>query len=131
MKIICETDKLSLEHEFEATFLFEKRTGRVLLQDDFYGDPKLGLIDSNHQWAIVAGEHLTIWTPKLWKRIDDKDLRWIHCLRVKNDHTVEILTDPWSRNASIWEIDTGSLGYKKIRDFNDYRDREYTETVDW
>lgn len=131
MKLLYETERLKLENEFEATFLTEKSTGKTLLEDDFYGDPSCGLIDKNNKWAIVAGEHLTIWTPKKWKRIDDENLKWIHSIRVKDSETVEVLTDPWKRNSAIWEINLQNFEYRKMSDFNDYKDKEYSETVNW
>lgn len=129
--ILYETDKLRLEHEYEATYLIEKKHGTILLEDDFYGDPDCGLIDQNNQWAMMAGEHLTIWTPNKAWRIEHEDLRWIADLRVKDNETVEILIDPWSEKSSIWEINTTSFVFKKIRDFDDYRDQEYTDDVVW
>lgn len=131
MNILYETERLKLENEFEATFLTEKSTGKTLMEDDFIGDPSCGLIDKNNKWAIVAGEHLTIWTPKKWKRIDDENLKWVHSIRTKDSEKVEVLTDPWNRNSAIWEINIQSFEFKKIRDFNDYKDKEYSETVNW
>ena len=131
MNVLYETESLKIENEFEATFLTEKATGKTLMEDDFYGDPECGLIDKANKWAIVAGEHLTIWTPKKWKRIDDKNLSWIHSLRVKNSEIVEILTNPWSRNSAIWEVNVKTFEFKKLRDFDDYKDQEYSENVNW
>lgn len=131
MNILYETDKLRLENEFEATFLTDKISGKTLMEDDFYGDPICGLIDKNNKWAIVAGEHLTIWTPKNWTRIENEDLKWIHSIRTKDLETVEVLTDPWNRNSAIWEIHPLTFEYEKIRDFNDYKDQEYSDDVIW
>ena len=131
MNVLYETDTLLLENEFEATFLTDKSTSATLMEDDFYGDPNCGLIDKENKWAIVAGEHLTIWTPKKWKRIEDENLKWIHSIRIKDSETVEVLTDPWNRNSAIWEIHPLTFKLKKIRDFNDYKDQEYSEKVVW
>lgn len=131
MNTLYETDKLKLENEFEATFLIDKKSGQTLMEDDFYGDPNCGLIDKDNKWAIVAGEHLTIWTPKKWTRINDEELKWIHSIRIKNSETVEILIDPWSDNSAIWEINTRTFDFKKIKNFEDYKDQEYSENVIW
>ena len=131
MNTLYETDKLKLENEFEATFLTDKKSGQTLMEDDFYGDPNCGLIDKDNKWAIVAGEHLTIWTPKKWTRINDEELKWVHSIRIKNSETVEILTDPWNDNSAIWEIDTKTFDFKKIKDFEDYKDKGYSENVIW
>ena len=131
MNTLYETDRLKLENEFETTFLTDKKSGQTLMEDDFYGDPNCGLIDKDNKWAIVAGEHLTIWTPKKWKRIENEDLKWIHSIRIKDVEMVEVLTDPWSKKSAIWEINVKTLEFKKIRDFNDYIDQEYSENVNW
>ena len=131
MNTLYETDRLKLENEFEATFLTDKKSGQTLMEDDFYGDPSCGLIDKDNKWAIVAGEHLTIWTPKKWKRIENEDLKWIHSIRIRDLEMVEVLIDPWSRKSAIWEINIKTLEFKKIRDFNDYKDQEYSENVNW
>ena len=131
MLTLYETNQLIIEHEFEATWLKEKSTGRILLEDDFYGDPTCGLIDENNRWAIVAGEHLTIWTPNKAKTIDQENLKWVHTLRLKDNQTVEILTDPWSDQPAIWEINVKTLAVKKVRDFDDYIEKEFTENVVW
>jgi hypothetical protein len=131
MNKLYETDKLILENECEATFLIEKSSCKILFEDNFYGDPQCGLIDSKNNWAVVAGEHLTIWTPEKTKVIDDEKLKWIHLLRFKNEEIVEILIDPWSDNSSIWEINIKTFEYRRIRDFDNYKNKEYSEIIDW
>ena len=131
MPLLYETDKLILENSYETTWLKEKTTGKVLFEDEFYGDPQCGLIDQENRWAIAAGDHLTIWTPKKTKRIEDGNLKCAHSIRLKNPDTVEILTDPWSINSSVWEMNIRTFEVQKIRDFNDYRGKEYTEDVIW
>lgn len=131
MNLLYETNSLRLENEGETAFWVSKPFGKVLLEDYFYGDPTCGLIDSDNQWAIVAGEHLAIWTPQKWQRIDDEGLRWIHALRVKNHNTVEILIDPWSERSAIWEIDVQTFEFRKVMDFDTYKDKEYKNIVEW
>lgn len=131
MNILFETAKLKLEYEYEATFLTDKSTGNILWEDVFYGDPDCGLIDQDNHWAIVAGEHLTIWTPRKWKKIEEEDLKWTHSMRVKNFEIVQILTDPWSKKSAIWEINVKTFEFHKVSDFNDYKDQEYSENVIW
>ena len=104
MRVLYETDQLILEHEYEYTRLRKKSQGDILLEDDFIGDPGCGLIAIDNKWAIVAGEHLTIWTPNKSKKIRHERLKWVHDLRLKDSETVEILIDPWSDESSIWEI---------------------------
>lgn len=131
MRVLYETDLLILEHDYEETRLRKKIAGTILLKDNFYGDPYCGLIDVNNKWAIVAGEHLTIWTPEKSKINVHDSLKWVNGLREKNSDTVEILIDPWSVDSSVWEINIHTFEIKRIRDFLDYRDKEYTGTVIW
>ncbi|MEP0009728.1 MAG: hypothetical protein ABJF72_11075, partial [Balneola sp.] len=60
-----------------------------------------------------------------------ENLKWVHSIRTKDSEKVEVLTDPWNRNSAIWEINIQTFEFKKIRDFNDYKDKEYSETVNW
>lgn len=131
MAILYETDKLILSNEYESACLKIKSTGEILLEEVFYGDPKCGLIDDQNNWAIIAGEHLTIWTSKLSKTINDENIKWVHSLRLKNAQAVEVLIDPWCENASIWEINLITLEIKKISDFDDYKNSEYVDKIIW
>lgn len=128
---ICETSTLILEHEYEMTWLRHKETGEILFEDDFYGNPKVGLIDEHHQWAIVAGEHLTVWTPKASKRFDSELIQWVNAIRLKGSNTIELLTDPWSENSAIWTLTLNTLSVQKVRDFADYFEKPYTEDLIW
>lgn len=136
MNVLFETDKLRIEHEFENAYLIEKQSGKELMFDDFYGDPECGLISLKNDWAIIAGEHLTIWRSskrknKQKERIEHDELKWIHDIRLKSENIVEILTDPWSEKSAIWELNIDSLQFKKLRDFKDYFETEYKENIDW
>ena len=131
MKTLYETNQLILESEFEHVHLKDKSTQRILFEDDFYGEAQCGVIDPNTQWAIVGGEYLSIWTPKTIKRIEDDRLKWIIDARIKDDATIELLTDPWSEESAIWELNVNTFEFKKIREFHDYKEKVYTENVIW
>lgn len=135
MNVLFETDKLIIKHEFENAYLIEKSSGKELLFDDFYGDPKCGLIGKNNDWAIVAGEHLTVWKSNKNKhqieRFENDELKWIHDIRLKSANIIEILIDPWSNKSAIWELDLGTLKFVKIREFKKYQESEYKEKIDW
>ena len=131
INILYETDKLFLKYEYESVELVEKQTGKIIFQDDFYGDPSCGLIDTCNNWAIVAGEYMFIWTPSKFKTFKTNDFNWIHALRIKDSENVEILLDPWSNNAAIWELKIETFNLKKIKDFNNYKNKEYTDKVIW
>ena len=125
MRLLLETDELTLVNEFETVHLIEKSTGRILLEDWFYGDPDCGLIDPMNRWAIIGGDHLTIWTPQKTKKFEPEQIRWIHALRIKSAECVEILTDPCSEETSIWEIDTGTFMLEKVRDFDPEKESDW------
>lgn len=129
--ILYETDKLYIENEFETAWLKDKLTGQVLLEDHFYGDPSCGLISETHHWAIIGGDHLTLWTPEKWLRIEVSNLKWIHALRAENPETVEILTDPWGEQPAIWEMNMQTFEPHKVKDFEDYTGKPYTGRVVW
>ena len=84
MIIIDETEELVIENEYEFVYIRDKLTNAILLEDWFYGNPDCGLIDINNKWAIIGGEHLTIWTPEWSKEIIDDELNWIHDTRLKS-----------------------------------------------
>lgn len=131
IRILDETEKYVVGHIFEDAYVIEKSTGAEIVHDDFYGDPSCALISRNNDWAIIAGEHLTIWTKGSITRIENPELQWICAVRTNDDRTVEILIDPWSDKASIWALDIATLQVEKIRDFFDYREKEYTDAVTW
>jgi 6-phosphogluconate dehydrogenase len=131
MKTLYETDKLVLEHEHEYAFLRDKVSGKNLMADGFYGNPSCGLISKNNNWALVAGEHLKIWKAGEVVKIKDDRLKEIHSMRMKEENLVEILTDPWSNGSAVWELNIGSLSFHKLYDFPYYRDKEFTENIDW
>jgi hypothetical protein len=131
MNIIAETQKLKLEFEQELAVLTEKSNGKILLEDEFYGNPKCGIIDSENKWVIIAGIHLTFWKSNTSKKYQNESFEWVHSLRIKDEKTVEILTDPWSEKSSVWELNTENAILIKIKDFTDYRNKEYTEFVKW
>lgn len=131
MKILHETEKLKIEFEYELARLTAKSNGEILLEDNFYGDPNCGIIDSENNWAIIAGIHLTFWKPEETKKYQNESFQWIHSLRIKNKNIVEILTDPWSSKSAIWELNIENSELKKIKDFTEYMNKEYSEFVEW
>ncbi|TAJ14710.1 hypothetical protein DMA11_04030 [Marinilabiliaceae bacterium JC017] len=136
MKVLFETDQLIIEHEFESAFLIDKSSGKKVVSDDFYGDPECGLISSNNDWAIIAGEHLTAWRKSVPEedqlvRIENEDLQLIKEMRLKTQDTIEILIDPWSEKSVIWEMNINDLSYKKIKDFPNSQETKYTDKIDW
>jgi len=131
LRILDQTDRLLLGHVFEDTYLIDKRNGEELLHDDFYGDPACGLISPNNDWAVVAGEHLTIWRVNRSEIITREELKWITAVRQTATSCVEVLVDPWGPNAAIWLLDVPPGKIQKVRDFKDYQNREHTDIIEW
>jgi hypothetical protein len=52
-------------------------------------------------------------------------------MRKVDDQTVELLVDPWGEYAAVWQLNPKRMALVKIRDFGHYRDREYTENIEW
>jgi hypothetical protein len=131
LRILDQTDRLLLGHVFEHTYLIDKWNGAELLHDDFYGDPACGLISPHNDWAVVAGEHLTIWRLDRSEIISREELKWITAVRQIDASRVALLIDPWGTNAAIWTLDVPHGQIQKLRDFKDYENRGYTDTIEW
>lgn len=131
MRILDETERYFIGHIFEDAYLIEKRNGEEILVDDFYGDPSCGLISKSNDWAIIAGDHITIWRKGKVTKIDREELRWVHAIRTADDQIIEILIDPWSENSAIWALDIKTYELTKVKPFDDYRDKELSEDVVW
>tara|TARA_B100001245_G_scaffold234799_1_gene221122 strand:+ start:815 stop:1216 length:402 start_codon:yes stop_codon:yes gene_type:complete len=123
-------ENLQLKFQYESAFLVNYKTGQVLLEYHFYGDPTCGLVADDEAYALIGGDHLTNWTPRKSKRFDDGP-RWIYAIREKDQMRAEFLTDPWHEDSAIWEINTLTFEIQKVRDFLDYHDKEYVDEVIW
>lgn len=99
--------------------------------DDFYRYPSCGLIDQKNQWAILAGIHLTFWTPNSITKYQNEEFCCINSIRLKNEKCIEILIDPWSEFSAIWELNLESTKLTKIKEFKKYQGKEFTHTVEW
>ena len=97
----------------------------------FIYDPTCALISDNNQWCLVGGDRLLLWTPNETFEIDDDNIKPIEAFRQIDSNMVHILTDPWSDYSAIWEFNIQTKQSRKLRDFNDYKDKEYTEDVKW
>jgi len=128
-KTLDETDSLLLRHEFECVELVDKATGIALFEEDFYGEPQSGLIDSNNLWAAIGGTHLTVWCSGELRRIET--IKDIDSIRLRKQNLVEILTDPWSSESAIWELDLETFEFKKTKAFKAYQGKPFTENVKW
>ena len=130
-KILDETSKYLLGHIFEETYLFDKETNERYVLGSIYGDPSCGLIDQDNKWCIIGGSTLIIWTPKETIELKVDELFWACKLRQINQNDVQVLIDPWSDNSAIWQLNIMDKSYLKICEFKNYRNKEYTEQIEW
>jgi hypothetical protein len=86
----------------------------TLMTDDFYGDPQCGLIDQDNMWALVGGEHLAIWTPTRFQRIEHDDFCWILEMRLNEQGYVECMANPPHKESGLWLVDVKTFEFRKI-----------------
>ena len=127
---------LLLGHVYEQIFLIDKITNQetgILTLDN---EPTCGLIGTNNDWCLVGGDILVL------KTFFDNTLRQlpldnITALKKIDEYTVQILIDPWSDKASIWQLNIDinkparPINIFKIKDFPDYQDKPYIENILW
>ena len=126
-----------LGYVFEEVYCINLITKEEIGIWQFPSEPTCGVIGENNDWCLVGGETLVLRT--LFDRTVRPvgNLENIHELRLINEYTAQILTDPWAEDAAIWqlEIDTNrvapAIGLWKIRDFKDYSGNPYAEEVVW
>jgi hypothetical protein len=130
---IYKSKRFLLYNLYETVFLYDYECKvSYEIYDMFYGDPQCGVIFDEYNLVFVGGNHLIYWIKNCEAKVIGKDdINWVHDIKMNNDNTIKILTDPWSKNSAIWLLDIKTLKYKKVRDFNDYVDRDYTEHVVW
>ncbi len=130
-KPLSETDSFILFQEHEDIFLFDKDTNSEIWRTSMYGNATCGLVSVSNEWAIAGGQKLILWKNDIVEKIDDEDLQWIYDMRQIGETEVHILTDPWKYDAAIWlyNIETGDK--RKIRNFDDYKRKEYAENILW
>ena len=125
------TEKFIVGHIFETAYLTEIASGQTTIIGDFYGDPSCGLISNDNKWCLVGGSTLRVWTENEVYEITDDNLYWACKLRQIDNNKVEILIDPWADNSSVWEFNIKTKESKKIKDFDNYKDKEYTDEIEW
>lgn len=122
-KLIVESTNYMLCNLYEEGYLFDKRKGIKIFIGDSYGDPDLGLIDKNEQWALLLGNTSYLWIPgkiyNLNEAITHKEeiFQWPFAVRQINDFEVEVLDDPWSDNPGIYSFNVNTKAINRIRDF--------------
>ena len=130
-KILDETVHLLLGHVFENVYLTKKVSGENIKLGDIYGNPTCRLISRTNIWCVVGGSTLIVWADNDILTIKEDNLYSVHDIRQKGQYIVELLIDPWSANASIWEFNIMTKHKNKIKDFWVYKDKPYSENIVW
>ncbi len=94
MKIITESENYSIEYEYEKVYLKIKKTSRIILIGEFYGDPDVAVISDDEKFCAVGGEGLIIYyikEPFEEYRTDiEKSKQWTKYGRSTNKETIWI-----------------------------------------
>lgn len=130
-RVIMETSKYILGHLWEQAYLYDKVNMQETLLCEFYGVCDAGVINEIDEWCVVGGDVIAVWKKGEISIIDKRELAWVNDMRIKDNNTVEILIDPWSEYASIWELSINNLYFRKISDFCKYKHLPYTVNVEW
>ncbi|MCL1668581.1 hypothetical protein M2T82_10955 [Elizabethkingia ursingii] len=127
--VLDETTELLLVHTYERIYLVKKSNNEFIFIDEMYGDPCCGIISIDNKYCIIGGYELILWVNG--KSIIFEDLKDIYNIRKTSDDEYEILIDPWSENSSIWRFNVISKSLVKLRNFDKYKNEEYTDNVIW
>ncbi|WP_417351281.1 hypothetical protein [Flavobacterium alkalisoli] len=130
-KTLYKTTKLELKYLYETVYLSFLAKGKTVRLGDIYGDALCGIISDDDDWAIAAGNSLIIWTPEKTETIEDTQLINVFAMRIVGKDTVNLLTDPWSDKAAVWEFNPISKTLLKLYDFPNYINKPYTDTIEW
>jgi hypothetical protein len=132
-RVLHETERMILGHVNDYVSLIEKYRNDIVFDTHIiHGELICGIISQKNDWCIVCGSHsFILWTPEGTASFEDADLFSPYDLRQIDDDTVEILIDPWGKKAAIWRFNIVTEHAFKVRDFDDYKDKEYTDNVEW
>lgn len=122
-RLLYKNFVMVLGHLYEDAYSYNKITKEEIDIWRFHHEPTCGLIGKNNDWCLVGGEGLILRTnfDRTVRQVGD--LQNIHDLRLVNDYTAQILTDPWSEDAAIWQLEIDlnrvapSIGLWKVKDF--------------
>ena len=128
-RVLAESGNLIVVHCYEDASIYFKKTKEKFYIGDFYGDPTCALVGPDEDWVLVGGEHLTLWQGGLTASI--AGIHWICGLRLVDSETVDILTDPWTSDSAVWRMTIPDRRLVKVADFPWYREKPYTDDVEW
>ncbi|MCS3556887.1 MULTISPECIES: hypothetical protein [unclassified Sphingobacterium] len=127
LKILDESPEYTLGCRDEEIILVNKGEKIAICIGEMYGNPDCGLIVN--KVCIIGGEHLLIWDNHQITKLDM--VGHIVQMRIMNDDMIEFLIDPWSNQASVWQLNLKNKIHYKISDFENLKNMPYTEEYTW
>ncbi|MNY33753.1 hypothetical protein D3C86_1680450 [compost metagenome] len=127
LKILDESPEYTLGYMDEDIILFNKGENTAICIGDMYGNPYCGLIVN--KVCLIGGDYLLIWDNHQITKLDL--VSDIVQMRIKNDDMIEFLIDPWSKEASVWQLNLKNKIHYKISDFENLKNLSYTEEYTW
>jgi hypothetical protein len=131
MKTLSENETFTVYQEFETVFIKNKSNNSTVTIDSFYGDPTCSFIDIKNSQIIIGGNQLIVWDIIKQKKTNLEKINYIHSIKKVDTNSIQVLTDPWSKDSSIWQLDLKSLEVKKVKDFNKYKNKPFSENITW
>ena len=128
-RCLYKTDLFEIGNVYEDAYLINNETKENIHIGSFYGEPTCAFINDDNSWCVVGGDTLIL--VKNFKCISIDGVKDVFALKFIDENNIQILTDPWSEYASIWQLNVESLTCVKVQDFNKYKGEKYTIDVDW
>lgn len=128
-KCLYKTDYLEVGGIYENVYLTNNRTKEYIYIGSFYGDATCAFISENNSWCVVGGDILILFRD--CKSLKINEIKDVFDLKLIDENNIQILTHPWSVHSSIWQLNIESLEYTRIQIFDKYKDKEYTENIEW
>lgn len=134
--VLFENFVMIVGHVFESAYCYNKITKEESGIFQFNGDPTCAIVGENNDWCLIGGDVLVLksWIDKTLRLLDISN---IYGFKPIDAYTVDILTDPWHKDAAIWQLHinlarlTQPTFLTKIKDFTDYFEKPYTDEVIW
>ena len=136
-RLLYQNFAMILGHLYEDAYYFNKLTNEEIVVWRFQYEPTCGVIGQNNDWCLIGGEILILKTFFDHTVRPIGNLQDIHEIRLVGERAAQILIDPWSENAAIWQLDLDLNNAAprnnlwKVKDFKDYLDKPYEENVIW
>jgi hypothetical protein len=136
-RTLYENAVMVVGHVFEISFCINKLTKEEFTVFQFENDPTCGAVGRNNDWCLIGGEVLILRTCKDNTLRMISEVKQVSDLKIVDDYEVQILTDPWSEEAAIWELKidleklSNPVSITKLRDFDELRNKAYTEIINW